>query len=455
MSNPAPEQHVLDNLTTRQNLVRQHTGLDSLPGYTVVVFEKPDRGGEIFHRLMKPGERYQSKLRLPFWDPTRGYFAVAVNRAVLSHSFDMPVALDDHVHKFTLNFHFKYRAADPQRVAELREQNPLGQLRDEVARVIVRSCSQRKWEMVRDRFRELEMVVLNGERAGLVRYAATLGLEIISLELDKRLPEDDEEVQLALSRRQAEIEKLKVKVEADVEKEKFKVTHQVDVIKEKAKLEWEHERNLQELGHQFDKDESSRSVAHRRELSDIEHEQFAREKQLDGQIAIQDKQEMVDITAQRGQLRDSFTKAASKALETVAGGVDSPREFKEAFDVAREITMTIQGDAASSHPNGLPPGFVAKSLGEGEDKPGGLLIQATMEINRLTCPDAQKRSLRSAMLHVVAEALLDDHADEEVLKKYADKVSEVGKKLQPPLTPSQFRFFETFIKYEQLRNDLR
>lgn len=395
MSNPAPEQQdVVDNLTTRQNLVRQHTGLDSLPGYTVVVFEKPDRGGEIFYRLMQPGERFQSKLRLPFWDPTRGYFAVAVNRAVLNHSFDRPVSLDDHVHKFILSFHLKYRAADPQRVAELREQDPLRQLRDELARVIVRSCTRRKWEMVRDRFSDLEMVVLNGERAGLVRYAATLGLEIVSVELDRRLPEDDEEVRLALSKRQAEIGVQRVRVEKDAEKQIFEATQAVETIKARA--------------------------------------------------------------SQQGQLRDSLTKAASTALGNVADGVNSPREFEEAFDVVRKINETVQSEPAPSHPNAISSGIGdVKALGTGEDKAGALLLHTAMEINRLTCPHAQKRSLRSAILHVVAEALLDDHADEEMLRKYAEQVSEVGKKLQPPLTPSQFRFFETFTKYEQLRNALR
>lgn len=135
--------------------------------------------------------------------------------------------------------------------------------------------------------------------------------------------------------------------------------------------------------------------------------------------------------------------------------MNSPREFEEAFDAVRKINMSLQGNAGASHQNGLTSGATHRFLGEGEDKPGGKLIDATMEINRLTCPEAQKRAFRSAILHIVAEAMLDDHADEETLKKYADKVSEVGKKLQPKLTPSQYRFFEQFMKYEQLRNDLR
>jgi len=35
-----------------------------------------------------------------------------------------------------------------------------------------------------------EMVVMNGERANLRQYAATLGLEIFSVALDKRLPSE-------------------------------------------------------------------------------------------------------------------------------------------------------------------------------------------------------------------------------------------------------------------------
>mgnify|MGYP003577200721 CR=1 FL=1 len=158
MSNVTLEQN--GNLTLAQRAVVNHEGLDSLPGYVVVVFEKLDKGGAAFSRLINPGERFQ-KSGFRFWDTSHKYFSVAVNKSVLNYSFEQPVTLDDEIHTFTLKFHLKYRAADPQLVAELREQDPLRKLRDEIALVVGRSCAQRKWEMVRDRFRELEVVVMN------------------------------------------------------------------------------------------------------------------------------------------------------------------------------------------------------------------------------------------------------------------------------------------------------
>jgi TIR domain len=251
----------MENLTFEQKVVVNQDGLDSLPGYTVVVFERSGRNGQIFHRLVEPGERFQSERRLPFWDPARKFFAVAVNRAVLSYTFDMPVTLDDHLHKFTLGFHFEYRVADPRRVAELREQDPLRRLCDEIMTVVGKSCAEQKWEMVRDRFKELEAVVLSGERAGLVRYAGGLGLEIVSVELDRQLPED-EEVEFERSWRQAEI----------------------------------------------------------------------------------------DIVDERRRMRDSFTEAASKAMDGVAEAVNSPREFEEAFEAARRIIGAgRRGDDVNAH----------------------------------------------------------------------------------------------------------
>jgi hypothetical protein len=120
---------------------------------------------------------------------SKKYFAIAVNESVLSYAFEHPIALDDGSEAFTLNFHLTYRVADPKKVAEMLGHDPLKQLRDEVVRVIGRNCAKRKAEMFRDRFRDLERIVIDSESVRLRPYAAELGFKIISIDLDKPLPD--------------------------------------------------------------------------------------------------------------------------------------------------------------------------------------------------------------------------------------------------------------------------
>jgi hypothetical protein len=105
---------------------------------------------------------------------------------------------------------------------------------------------------------------------------------------------------------------------------------------------------------------------------------------------------------------------------------------------------------------GFLPGSVpviTQLLGAGEDKVAGSLNQAFKEIAQLKLTSAQKRALTSNILHLTAEALLDDAADEEILTKYGEKLSELASSLE--LTKLQYRELRRFLDYEQLREDLR
>src|SRR6185369_14973267 len=137
----------------------------------LAVFETVNGRGGRFVKLVESGERFR---RFGLRGSPKKYFSIAVNQSVLRYSFDEPVILDDDVRRFMLTFHLTYKAADARIVAELSGKDPLRRLRDEMARAISRSCAQRKWQMIKERFRELEQVVLNGERDRLRAYAATL-----------------------------------------------------------------------------------------------------------------------------------------------------------------------------------------------------------------------------------------------------------------------------------------
>ena len=172
------------NLSKEQNLIKDHDGLDGLPGYVVVVFEKLDHGTK-FVTIVDSGERFK-RFQLPFFSSPDKYFAVAVNESILSYSDSVQVTVDDDLHEFTLIFNLAFRASDPRVVAELRD--PLRQLTDMIAITIKRSCERQAREIIPQSFREFAQIVLSG-RPKLNKYAASLGIEIISLMLDRRLSE--------------------------------------------------------------------------------------------------------------------------------------------------------------------------------------------------------------------------------------------------------------------------
>ncbi|MET0621407.1 MAG: hypothetical protein ABW250_00355 [Pyrinomonadaceae bacterium] len=450
MENVTLEQH--ENLTFAQRAVVNREGLDSLPGHVVVVFEKLDKGGAAFSRLINPGERFQ-KSGFRLWDTSHKYFSVAVNKAFLSYSFERPVTLDDEIHTFTLKFHLKYRAADPQLVAELRDQDPLRMLRDEISLVVGRSCAQRKWEMVRDRFRELEVVVMNSERAKLRQYAATLGLEIFSIELDKRLPSDV--IAIPQAQEKAEAEKRKFQIEQEVKDTKEEIVRTRAHLRRLEDIERQHVERDRELSKQYeltDREDAIRRVGQQRDLNEVGHQKVMREAELDGQIELREKEDAAHNAARMRKLQEARDEAIATALRNVGAGIGSPAELLEGAQVAQQISMGVQSNGGQSPlPTGLP-GAAVGILGAGEDGLSGLVNQVISESERLNCTFAQKQAVRSAALHLVAEVLLDDRADEKVLKQYAEKLSEIGSSLQ--LSTTQLRFFQKLRDYERLREYL-
>lgn len=295
----------MGNLTLEEKLVVGHEGLDSLPGYTVVVFEKLDKGGAAFSQVINPGGRFQ-KSGFRFWDRSNKYFSVAVNNSVLSYSFEERVTLDDEIHTFTLKFQLKYRAVSPRMVAELRDQDPLGKLREEVALVVGRSCARLKWEMVTNRFRELEVVVMNSERANLRQYAAALGLEIFSVTLDKRLP--------------SEVTTLpKAEEMAEKEKREFGIAQELEATKEEVKRTREYQRRLEAIENQY--------LVGNRELAE--------------QYELKDMEDAAHRAELARKLREVQDEAIGTALKNVVGGISTLSELLKGAQVARQTTGGI------------------------------------------------------------------------------------------------------------------
>jgi|GEM_PF-6985901 len=423
IGNVTSAQRAAGNLTYEQKVVRGHDGLDSLPGHVLVVFEKRPKGGAIFSRLVRTGEVFPAGFRIPFLDwSSQKYFSVAVNNSVLNYSFERLVTLDDGSDEFKLKFDLKYMVADPQKVAEGWEHDPLRKLHDEIARVITKNCARRKAEMFRSRFRELERIVLAGESGGLRAYAAALGLKIISIDLDKPpLPDIHRKVIQQAKEKPWEIRSHEIKED-------------VARANERVSRERERQREKETVDHKYD----------------LQRLELRRQLELNGDL------DEVHWEQQKRKLREIQTDAVGQALKNVGENINTAWDLREGAEVVREITGASQSSGPSSFATGLPSAAAAGFLPEsGEDGLNSLLAQGIREIDKLKCPFAHKQALRSTLLHLVAEALLDDRADETLLKQYADKLYALGRDSQPPLNESQRLFLKKFVDVNELRSRLR
>jgi hypothetical protein len=414
-----PVSTAVQNLTFEQSLVKEHAGIDALPGYKVAVFEKLKEGGERFLKVVNRNERFRT-FPFDFWNSRDKYFSLAVNESILNYTFEEPVILDDDLRKFTLILHLKYRAADVGKVAEYaRHQDPLRRVTDEIAQTLTRSCAQRKWDMIKDRFRELELIALNAERPKLKQFAFTWGIEIIDISLDRRMPGSEKEVDIA-------------RLRASAEKEKFVINQDL--------------HNL--------KDQTLRERTHALRQGEIEQKYDLKSRDLDKQIELQDKENSVHRAAQHQRILDSRDEGIMTVIRNIAEKTESTDDVRDLMEMGAELGSFMQsGQLSGSTPGVLPSVSVNALLGAGEDKVANLLALAMKEIEQSKFTTAQKRSLTSNIMHLLAEAMLDDDANEELMEKHSQKLSELGSTLQ--FTKAQFRLLERFTNYQQLRDDLR
>jgi hypothetical protein len=272
--------------------------------------------------------------------------------------------------------------------------------------------------MIERHFRDLELLALKAEQPKLQQTAANLGLEIVNIELDSQLPDEF----VAVDRHIFETD-TKIKI--------MGLDHKVSQAA--AATDYESRRNK------------------------LDHDYSLRHHGLTKKIEIQEDEFRVHRAEQYQQLLDQLDAAIGTALNGVGEQINTPAGLLDAFEALRNIHAVIKSDQGSlAAQAGLLAGTgptTVQLLGAGEDKVAGLLNQVFKEIAQLKLTSAQKRGLTSNILHLTAEAMLDDAADEEVLKKYGEKLSELASSLS--LTKMQYRELRRFLDYEQLRADLR
>ena len=427
------------DLSEAQNLLKYHSGLDALPGYLVVVFEKLEHGGAKFAKLVNSDERFK-RFFLPFLNSPEQYFAIAVNQSVLSYTFEEETELDNDIRKFTLVFRLGFRASDPRKLAELKGQDPLRKLTEMIAQTIRRSCGPRKWDMVKERFRELERIVLATDRPKINQYAATWGIEIVSLELDRRLPAEA-----------VVIDATRIRVDTSIKEHELLKTEQLQKARTSTSVDAEMNEFRDRATHT--RQDEQRKRDRRIKLEDLDQKYDLRSRELDRELGDQDRINALHHEEQMRALHEKKTEAIGTAFTNVGRGINTPDALRDGFIVAQEMGRSLGtgGDNGASLGTGLPGRSSIGVLTEGKDALSSLLIEGLGEVSRWPYPDAQQRALRSAILHIIAEALLSEDANHAVLQQYADKINQLGRNLDPPLTSTQFRLLERFRNIEALK----
>ena len=265
--------------------------------------------------------------------------------------------------------------------------------------------------------------------AGPVGLAALLTAQfyspgrIISIDLDKPLSEAWRGV-------------IKAREEAAAGQANYEIQKSVSRTSEKDSRSWQQEKNADDLRFKY----------------------AQRGRELDAQIELRDRETEVRRAQQTWELMEYQTGAVGQAMKNVGDGTHTAAEFREGYELTREIATDLQ---AGRETRELPQGFERKQLGNttgsanGDNQLGSLVDRALRQIDQWNCPPATKQELRSAIFHLVSEAMLDDHADERVLTQYSNKLSEIARGFQPPLNPNQRHFLEQFLNVDKLRDRLR
>jgi hypothetical protein len=415
----------IKNLTFEQNVIKDHA-VEPLAGHSLIVFERVGESGEAVRFELEPGETLP-KTRIPLFRRLGGrsdpnYFAFAINRAPkLSYTFSDPFRMDDHGHEFSLVFVLTYSVANGATIATLRAQDPLRRLRDMISKTIGREFKQKAWRDVCHRFRELEAQILVATLAMLTDFAADYGLRIDALTLDSSLPEvianevkqdDSVEVTKAAIQREEEVAQKRLTEGAATQDVKRGIDDRV--------LDYEHRRQLKILLQQTERggheDEIARMMSRR------------------------------EVTQAQGE-------AIKTILRNLSNGINTPSELNDAAAAVLQILQmlpVLQGSADAPFKTQLGVTIRAQLPGS-----GGLaetLNSMMIQTEQLSCSTAERNDLRSSILHLIAELLLADAADGDLLRRHSKRIKELAAQIKPAI--DQFRYLIEVATYENLRYQL-
>lgn len=398
----------MSNLTFDHRLLKEHTP-EPLEGHAVVVFARVGEAGDELHSVLLPGAApVKPGLALPFRKRTE-YFAYAVDTSPERHlDFTESMRLADRMFEFRVVFNLAYAVSDTRALARARNLDPLRKVRDQVRVVVKREVELLPRHALGEAFPQHARVVVEGCMDELREHAASYGIEIRSLRLTVRLPEDIEgvyqEEHLGVARRESE----------------QRLTN--------------HDRIL---------DMQSADLADAALM--VNGSGRLKATLMDTTIAAAGRGEigtMQDLIKQLNTLH-----AGGGGVAGVGGGIGGG--------------VGGGGVGGDAGPQGLPPGIgnmrtLGAGTGTGTSAAGGALSRVLGDVVAATdvVRGPQRRKVRAALLHLAAEMLLDDLGDGAATARYAERARAAIAGLDPSPGGAELDALKALADPDSLRDRL-
>lgn len=395
----------MENLTLMMKIAKPHT-IDPLEGHTVVIFENVGNAGEEFRFEIAPGQTAPVAKRTIF-EVIRGrkpptYFAYAVTgMPELRWQFTADVTLDIQTHTFTLLVTLTYSVSEPRILVTRRNDDPIRQVRDHVIALLARQFAQRTWAEVLQNFRDVERIVVASIVPLAQQYASQFGINVHDVELNHRLSTEDVDRLLNVER---------VKMNEEAKRVGLIATDQTQELQESL----EDERTVRGL------------------------ERLVARRALDVRVA---------NIGREDQLADSYAKTMARVIENVGARAETAGDIRELLKI-RGWEETPLVESGPNH------GRRAVTAGEsGPSSTVAVIAEALETTERIGLSRSQKQQLQSAILHVIAEIILNAEGAEGMIERYAAQIDEIRHELK--VSREHADYLKQFVQFETLRDALR
>ncbi|MBV9108460.1 MAG: hypothetical protein JO306_03510 [Gemmatimonadetes bacterium] len=341
---------------------------------------------------------------------TKRFFAFAVEASPERHlAFPEHVVMADHVNEFDLLFDLHYYASDPAAVAGNRNKDPLGRVRRKAAEIVRREVSRLDWGEVWGGFQGAGERIVAVCIPELRTFAAPYGIAINALYLTERMSE--------FATRP--------------------IRHDLENKQAAAIAESDARRDVSITGSREAVTIAQSDSAHRVEQNELANI-------LQGAALKRAAHAATGTTL----LQDEFVSAMAGAIQRVAGQLTTPEQFEELL-VMKQTVLRALGNGSGDAP-AIPEGAASGLFGNGAHAalPGGGMataaLPATTSAGRLGGLLAevaaatqkvknrnQRLALSSALLHLVADVLVDETGSAAAGSEHADRATSLIDVLAP------------------------
>lgn len=427
----------MSNLTIDERIVRE-VPLAPLPGHVLVVYKRSEDGGKTFSTELDPEEQFREE-KTGWWkrliaDPP-SYTAYAVNvNSHLQLNFSRRMLHQNGVNSCDILFNLEYSISAPRVIVTLLEDDPIEKVQGRVADLALEVISRHEWRLIKKQFDRVADEAIDHVNSKLNGWAADFGIKVHQVKLERQLLEGDVDVDKFAVEKEKETEKLREEKKAA--QQRLILEHENTTLQ--SKLEYQRKEN------QLKADDQLRT-------QDLEY----RIKRMPHENTVAQNERM-------GKVWNGAADAAVDAVKNIAGEMTSVRQLEDALRVLHPFSQKRVGGGDAGVPSqfrGLraAPEGVEDMYSEGEtetlSKVAGLLFRTFDAVRNAEYSAVEKVQLASALLHLIAEAMLGDETNDRRLQEYHEKLETVVARLTCFTSSDLERF--VIENYSNLKDKLR